>query len=336
MDASIHAWREADFEQFFLRHPVLPGGERVMIVARQRALRRIVDILAIDAEGGLVLVEVKNEAATRTVIGQAFEYLARYDGITSDDLSDEYRAEKNSLATDFADCFGRPLAGVSDRRRVLIVAPSFNAHCDLGVRFVSKCLAGTPISFGLLRATRTSKGFEVAPHECPPLLPPAKLDRQFATTIGGRLVFVLDGAGPAVVWRIGKRRMDGRLRLPSGKAMTARAARFSSGLLLPTPVPHDVEVPPRDEDAWEHRKRTGRAAKLLGVIRGGTRAKGRRRDHACYALYDGGLFRGFRIRGHDSFVRDWQRSAAPALPSWRQTAKLADEALQRAKQRRNG
>ena len=69
-------WHESDFERWFLRTATLPGGELLVPIAQHTALRRVVDLLFLDSRAGLVLVEVKNEASTRTAIGQALEYRA--------------------------------------------------------------------------------------------------------------------------------------------------------------------------------------------------------------------------------------------------------------------
>jgi len=60
---------ERDFGRWFNRSPLLPDGERVMVIGNQRPLRRVDDLLALDRKCGLVVLEGKAERLTRTAIG---------------------------------------------------------------------------------------------------------------------------------------------------------------------------------------------------------------------------------------------------------------------------
>src|SRR4051794_22820054 len=87
---SLATWQERDFEEWFRTNARLPGGEQVLLVRRQRAVGRMVDLLALDEQGGLVFLEIKNERCTRRAVAQAVEYLSQYAEATIDEVTDEY------------------------------------------------------------------------------------------------------------------------------------------------------------------------------------------------------------------------------------------------------
>jgi hypothetical protein len=105
----------------FLPKGVPPNRERVLVISRQRPIRRVVDLLALDGTGGLVIVEVKNERTTRAAIGQSLEYLAQYIDTVVEDLEDEYSAliPTGNLKDDFRSLFNKELS-VASRRRVYL------------------------------------------------------------------------------------------------------------------------------------------------------------------------------------------------------------------------
>ena len=56
---------EGEFERWFMKNPFLPNdvlrnGERVLVISRQRPIRRVVDLVALDGTSGLVIVEAKD------------------------------------------------------------------------------------------------------------------------------------------------------------------------------------------------------------------------------------------------------------------------------------
>jgi hypothetical protein len=77
------------------------------------------DLLALDKDGALVCIEVKNESPTREILGQILEYLWNNRDVTLDELDDEYAAshEGASLRRDFAVRFGRQLTALRQDRR---------------------------------------------------------------------------------------------------------------------------------------------------------------------------------------------------------------------------
>ena len=179
---------EREFEKWFLKHPILPPRkERVLVIDRQNPLRRVVDLVALDKDGGLVIIEVKNEKSTRTVVGQSLEYLAQYQEkyVSVDTLSDLYEESplnpKRGLADAFERTFGTQLSSVSSRRRVVIVARSFDLHSALCVSYLRQSLR-QKVDFLLVEARKIAGGFEPTLFRQRPPCPAGKLVGKFGVS----------------------------------------------------------------------------------------------------------------------------------------------------------
>jgi len=307
-------WHESDFENFFIGNPIL-HGKPLLIINRQKALHRVVDIVALDEDGRILIIEVKNETSTRTVIGQALEYLSLYDGITLDDLGEEYRDNcGRSLQKDFEAKFQRTLSLISTDRRVVLVAPSFDPHSSICVQFLCKQWPGSKITFELIQAEQTPSGFTLTKYVCPPLQSPGKLEGQFAMTIGGRMVYVLKGGNPAILWTLGKRRKGDALYVPTGKAVTARCLRFSRRLLVPMEsAPPEADLKPMNT-TWTHPAKPNDFVKLLGHL-DNVIWKKNKDDCVLMARFRNGQFRYFQVKSKSQFLADW-RPAKADLPDW--------------------
>jgi RecB family endonuclease NucS len=83
-------WKEKDFERWFLANPILPEDESMLVIARERSICRVADIVALDKLGRIWVMEIKNEKSTRSALGQAMEYLAQFDEIEPEGLADEF------------------------------------------------------------------------------------------------------------------------------------------------------------------------------------------------------------------------------------------------------
>lgn len=68
---------EKNLEDYMARNPdVLFGAEKVEVISQSVAGKRMGDILALDAGGRLVIVEIKRDWSNRETVGQLLEYAA--------------------------------------------------------------------------------------------------------------------------------------------------------------------------------------------------------------------------------------------------------------------
>ena len=114
-------------------------GERLLVRRSQRPIRRMVDILAIDGNGRLVFLEIKNEVSDRKVVGQVLEYLWMCREPTLEDLEDEF-AEGNPedgrpLTAAYQEMFGKAIR-LQPRLRFIIIAPRFDVNTTFGIRYL--------------------------------------------------------------------------------------------------------------------------------------------------------------------------------------------------------
>jgi hypothetical protein len=311
--ASRH-WRESQFERWFLKHPVLPIGDRLRFIGKHRPIRRVVDLIALDAKGGLVIIEVKNERSNRTAIGQALEYLSQYQQASLEELHEQMREEfGKNLSRAFRVKFNRNLKRLSPRRRVILVAPSFDAATGVCVQYLSQHFEKN-VTFDLMTARRKSRGFKIAFYKPPKLVPCTDLVGRFGETVKGRVYFVLAGGARPILWNIGLKR-DGELRLLSQRALSLRLLRRVNRHLVPVEKAPWVNLK-QQGTVWRNRKSSERMAMLLGVVTpdpgiNNTKAV----SWAMYAWFKRGKFARYRKRRWPKFVRDWEKVEEP-LPEW--------------------
>ena len=90
--ASELGFAEKDLEDWMSRHPkLLFGGEEVLVIAQSVSGLSMADILALDAEGRLVIVEIKRDWSDRATVGQLLEYAADKTQSAYEDLEELYR-----------------------------------------------------------------------------------------------------------------------------------------------------------------------------------------------------------------------------------------------------
>ena len=152
---------EKDLENWLAEHQALLfGGEEVLVIAQSVQGRRMADILALDAEGNLVIVEIKRDWSYRETIGQLLQYAADMRNRGYEYLEREHRKywERRHDGEDY-ECLLSRFRELSDDpdaqkdhipkrskgHRVCIVAPD----SDVGLRRIIKWLKeyGVPISF---------------------------------------------------------------------------------------------------------------------------------------------------------------------------------------------
>ena len=152
---------EKDLENWMSSNPALLFGneEEVLVIAQSVSGLSMADILALDAEGNLVIIEIKRDWSDRSTVGQLLEYAADKAASNYEDLEELHRDywERNSsepyicLLDRFRELAGDRTAEKKDipkrpgGHRLCIVAPD----SDEGLRRIIKWLKGygVPISF---------------------------------------------------------------------------------------------------------------------------------------------------------------------------------------------
>ncbi|MDX6765590.1 MAG: hypothetical protein SFU85_02245 [Candidatus Methylacidiphilales bacterium] len=306
------SWKERDFEQWFIKNPILPSRERLFVVRQESAIQRVADLVCLDRKGGLVILEIKNEPTPRSIIGQALEYLSQFEGVTADVLAEDFPGGLLEFYRSFKRLFKTSLRGISNYRRILLVAPKFDPHSCHGIEFLNRKFAAYKIQFSLLQATRTSDGFILQNVEPTPLVHSSQMVGQWGCTPYGRLVYVLEGGRPQILWHLGKWK-DGQLRFSQADAVTRRGLRFGTRLLGPQAF-DAIDFAWRDS-SWDwHKPGTHRwAAKVIGIVDAEACGAGKGK-HVFYAMRNGDRW-GYRRRELSLFEKRWKRSNE-TLPSW--------------------
>ena len=126
---------ESDIERWLADKPrLLLPNEELLVIAQSVAGQSMADVLALDALGRLVIVEIKRSLSDRSVVGQLLEYAARLRNSSFEELQNYSRRYKGDEAYDLYNAFQkftegakRPREEVGREHRVFIVAPESDA-----------------------------------------------------------------------------------------------------------------------------------------------------------------------------------------------------------------
>ena len=321
------AWQETDFERWFDVNPYLPDGERVLLIGRQRAMRRMVDLIALDRDGGLVILAVTSGRFTWRAAGQALESLANHEDLSTDALLGDDKSAYEVFRDAFRATFGTEPPLLTPRRRVFLVAPSHDAFTATCARYLSRHLSKAEITIELLRAAKSLGGFALRGVEPPQLKRASVLDRVFAASTRNRVYYVLEPGAAPVVWSIGRLR-DGDASIALRAKPGRRALRMLKGNLLPLQHPEQIDLT-NSGTVWMQRGRENRLAKVIGTVRDGGG-----KSQVVFAAFQGEGFKSFRSRPIEEFFTQWAPSEA-SLPDWRAIARLAQDQVDARKTRLN-
>ena len=149
---------EKELENWMAENPeLLFGGERVLVISQSVAGQSMADILALDAEGKLIIVEIKRDWSNRATVGQLLEYAAGMSESSYEQLERLHRDywERHhsgklyvSLIDQFRQLTDDPTAekkDIPEGHRVYIVAPGSDVGLDRIVKWLKG--HGVPISF---------------------------------------------------------------------------------------------------------------------------------------------------------------------------------------------
>ena len=215
--------------------------------------------------------------------------------------------------------FGAPPKKVEERRRVILVAPSFDAPSVLAAQYVAKALEAVGVELRLLRAELVGKDdFHISWWEGPPIGRSWSLPVGFAETLRGRLYYVLEEGPRPVLWNVGRRDPEGRLKPLKGTALSRRAIRVRNNYLVPVRDVAAVSLD-RHNTVWRHRTKPGRQAKILGIL---TLQDG---PFVAFVRFRDGQFRRCQIQPVTKFDKEWLPDHAD-LQSWRDIATQAEAA----------
>ncbi len=160
-EASDLNLKEKDLENWIAENPeLLFGTEQILVIAQSVSGQSMGDILALDADGRLIIVEIKRDWSNRATVGQLLEYAARMTGSNYEDLEKLHRCYRSQQDGEnyrsLIDRFREELTDdptVNEEtipkrekgHRICIVAP----RSDEGLSQIVKWLKeyGVPISF---------------------------------------------------------------------------------------------------------------------------------------------------------------------------------------------
>ncbi|MBO0589052.1 hypothetical protein [Sporosarcina sp. E16_8] len=144
---------ERNIEDFIADHPkTLFPNEEILVIAQSISYRNMADVLALDATGNLIIVEIKRDHSSRETVGQLLEYAAKMKDVTYDELNDISQKYKKWTSNNLYDAFKAfsddeyiDKEKLGSKQRIIIVAPD----SDEGLQRIVTWLRsyGVPIEF---------------------------------------------------------------------------------------------------------------------------------------------------------------------------------------------
>jgi hypothetical protein len=132
---------ESELENWIVESPDILGDD-LLIIARQKEVQGVgrLDLLAIQPDGGLVIVELKRGMAPREAVAQALDYASWLDKVSEAELleiSEDYL--KGPLDEAFADRFGKDMPAVnSHNHRILLVGSGLDAAAERIINYLAQ------------------------------------------------------------------------------------------------------------------------------------------------------------------------------------------------------
>jgi Endonuclease NucS len=132
---------ESELEKWIVESPDILGDD-LLIIARQKEVVGVgrLDLLAIQANGELVIVELKRDMAPREAVAQALDYASWLDKISEEDLieiAEAYLA--GPLDEAFADRFGKDMPPISaHNHRILLVGSGLDAAAERIINYLAQ------------------------------------------------------------------------------------------------------------------------------------------------------------------------------------------------------
>ncbi|MFG0252360.1 MAG: hypothetical protein ACF8NJ_05740 [Phycisphaerales bacterium JB038] len=146
LEKNIEDWIASAPETFF------QGGEDVLVFAQSVQGRGMADLLALDASGRLIVIEVKRGRSDRTCVGQLLEYSAKWAKADYDAMNAEaqkYPAWKggdlHARFCEFVEIDDFPKAELGAELRTIVVAPESDENLRRVIEWLREC--GVPIEF---------------------------------------------------------------------------------------------------------------------------------------------------------------------------------------------
>lgn len=166
---------EAKLEDLIERDPALLG-ERLLVIGRQVRTDhgKIIDLLAIDADGVVHVLELKRDRTPRDVVGQVLDYGAWVEGLDRDRIMAIAATNFGAVPFEaaFEEAFGQPLPDeINLTHRLTIVAAELDTSSERIVEYLHRF--GVPVNaafFSFLRDGEReylARSWLVAPEETP-------------------------------------------------------------------------------------------------------------------------------------------------------------------------
>lgn len=133
---------ERRLEQW-IEHDISMIADGLLVIGKQvpTTFGGFLDLLCLDANGDLVIVELKRDRTPREVTAQVLEYASWAVNLSNDrivEIADAYLGEKGPLEKAFRDAFGSDLPDtLNEGHQMLIVASEIDSSSERIIRYLS-------------------------------------------------------------------------------------------------------------------------------------------------------------------------------------------------------
>jgi len=180
LESRVEAWLEADIS--ILASDLLVIGRQI-----ETDFGGCIDLLCIDADGDLVIVELKRDKTPREVTAQVLDYASWIEGLSGERivaLADKYLGARGPLDQAFTRRFETELPdALNSDHRMVIVASEIDPGSERIIRYLSE-KHGVNINAATFHYFRSAEGAELLARIF--LLEPSEVDYQSKTRGGSK------------------------------------------------------------------------------------------------------------------------------------------------------
>ena len=204
LEARVEAWLEQDISMV---------SDNLLVVGRQveTDFGGAIDLLCLDANGDLVILELKRDKTPREITAQVLDYASWVKDLSNEqitEMADSYLGEKGPLDQAFENRFGAELPEIlNEHHQMLIVASEIDSSSERIVRYLSDSY-GVSMNAVTFHYFRDNQGRELVARVF--LIEPSAVERQTRDRVSSKrrrnlsyeeLQEISDGRGVGEIYR---------------------------------------------------------------------------------------------------------------------------------------
>jgi len=180
LESRVEVWLEQDISMV---------SDNLLVIGRQveTDFGGVIDLLCLDANGDVVILELKRDRTPRDITAQVLDYASWVKDLSNEQITEtanDYLGDRGPLDQAFQNRFGAELPDIlNEHHQMLIVASEIDSSSERIVRYLSESY-GVSINAVTFHYFRASQGQELVARVF--LIEPSAVERQTRTRVGSK------------------------------------------------------------------------------------------------------------------------------------------------------